>query len=104
MKSISAIILTVLLLAMQIAATPNDAVTTLHIEGMKCRFCALVVRIVAKSITGVDDAKVSRSAKSAVITYDASKMTAEELARTLTAKLARWTPPGGKTYSATVAR
>ncbi len=103
MKSLVAIVFAALLVAVQGAASPNDAVTTLHIEGMKCRFCATVVRYVANWIDGVKDAKVSCRDKTAVITYDASKMTPQEIARTLTEKLAAWTPPRGRAYTAMVA-
>ena len=104
MKSISALIVSLLLSFAHAAARPENAVTRLHVDGMQCFLCPIVVHCVATHIDGVKRAHVSRGSESAVITYDPSKTTPQQLATLLTQRLARWTPPGGRAYRATVAR
>jgi len=78
------------------ATVQRAAVTTIHIEGMTCGACATAVKQVLKKVDGVKDARVSYEEKSAVVTYDATKLTPEEIARTVSKKL--------PTYKATVVK
>lgn len=78
------------------ATAARAAVTTFHIDGMTCGSCATAVRHVLETVNGVKDAHVSFEEKKAVVTYDPAKVTAEEIARTVSEKL--------PTYKATVAK
>ncbi len=70
------------------------ALAILHIDGMTCGSCAMAVKRVLKKVDGVKDARVSYEEKKAMVTYDAAKVTAERIARTVSEKL--------PTYKATV--
>ncbi len=70
------------------------ALAILHIDGMTCGSCAMAVKQVLKKVDGVKDARVSYEEKKAMVTYDAAKVTAEGIARTVSEKL--------PTYKATV--
>lgn len=70
-----------------LTASAAEKVTTLHVEGMTCGSCAAAVKHVLKKVDGVKDAQVSYEEKSAVVTYDAAKVTPAEIARSITEKL-----------------
>ena len=70
------------------------ALAILHIDGMTCGACATAVKQVLEKVDGVKDARVSYEEKKAVVTYDAAKVTADMIARTVSEKL--------PTYKATV--
>jgi copper chaperone CopZ len=69
------------------AANAVDKVTTLHVDGMTCGACATAVKQVLKKVEGVKEARVSYEEKSAVVTYDAAKVTPEKIAHAITEKL-----------------
>ncbi|MHB9001992.1 MAG: cation transporter, partial [Thermoanaerobaculia bacterium] len=79
-----------------VAASASEKVTTLHIEGMTCGACATAVKQVLKKVDGVTGARVSYEEKSALVTYDAAKVTPEKIARAITERL--------PTYKATVVK
>ena len=78
------------------APSVSGRVTTLHIEGMTCGACATAVKQVLRKVDGVKDARVSLEEKSAVVTYDAAKVTPEKIARAVEDSL--------PTYRATVVK
>ncbi|MPZ21156.1 MAG: hypothetical protein GEV06_25145 [Luteitalea sp.] len=63
-----------------------DQVSVLRIEGMTCGGCAAAVKMAAKGVDGVKDAVVSLEANTADVTYDASKTTADAIARAVSEK------------------
>ncbi|MGH9158600.1 MAG: heavy-metal-associated domain-containing protein [Vicinamibacteraceae bacterium] len=65
------------------ATLQADSVARLTIEGMTCGGCAAAVSMAAHGIDGVKAATVSYEEGTAEITYDASKMTPEAIARTV---------------------
>ena len=52
---------------------------TVKVDGMTCSACSVAVRTVLKKLNGVVDAKVSVSDKQAVVEYDASKVTPQQM-------------------------
>lgn len=52
---------------------------TFSVEGMTCGGCAIATRTVLKRLDGVKTAKVSYETKRAVVTYDASKVTVQQM-------------------------
>lgn len=56
---------------------------TLKVSGMVCEGCAAAVKIAAKKAIGVVDAKVSYDQGLAEITYDATTVTPEAIARVI---------------------
>lgn len=52
---------------------------TLRIEGMTCGGCVFGVRKVLTKLDGVSSAEVSYANQSAVVTYDSSKVTVEQM-------------------------
>ncbi len=79
-----------------LASAAQTATTKLHIEGMTCGSCATAVKHVLKGIDGVKDARVSFEQKSAMVTFDQTRVTPAKIARTIEEKL--------PTYKATVAK
>lgn len=53
---------------------------TLKVSGMTCNHCVMRVVKALKELEGVEDAKVDLAAKTAVVTYDDSKVDAEDMA------------------------
>lgn len=64
-----------------------EAVVTLHIEGMTCGSCAIAVKRVLTKVNGVKAATVSYEKKNAVVTYDASSVSPQAIARAVEEKL-----------------
>lgn len=58
---------------------PAADTVTLQIEGMTCGGCVLAVRKVLTDLKGVSKAEVTYEGKRAIVTYDASKVTAEQM-------------------------
>lgn len=56
----------------------------LDIKGMNCASCPLTIRLALKKLPGVADAKVDYKSNSAEVSFDAGKVTAEQLAHTVT--------------------
>lgn len=71
----------------QTGETTQRSVTKLHIEGMTCGGCATSVKLVVKKLDGVTNADVSYEKKSAVITHDAKKISAEKIAEAIRTSL-----------------
>ena len=57
----------------------NVETTKLRVDGMWCASCSYIVRGVLMGVPGVLDAKVSMLAKTAIVTYDQTKTTADAL-------------------------
>ena len=60
-------------------ATPAADTVTLHVEGMTCAGCVLGVRKVLTKLDGVSKAEVTYETKRAVVTFDASRVTVEQM-------------------------
>lgn len=56
----------------------------LQIDGMNCGKCAARVETALQGVEGVDSAKVDLAAKSARVSYDASRATAAQLTSAVT--------------------
>lgn len=78
------------------AAKSPTRVATLHIEGMTCGACATAVKHVLSKVDGVRNAEVSFEEKKGVVSYDAAKVSPEQIARAIQEKL--------PTYKATVVK
>ena len=70
----------VALFAVTRTARAGTATATLHIEGMTCAGCETAVRMVLRKTPGVTSSEVSYEKKHAMVTYDATKTTAEKIA------------------------
>ncbi|MBA2514395.1 MAG: heavy-metal-associated domain-containing protein [Solirubrobacterales bacterium] len=57
---------------------------TLKITGMTCGGCAVSVKMAAKNVKGVSEAKVSYENGRAEVTYDPAKTTPEKIATAIT--------------------
>src|SRR5262249_20097407 len=87
-RSASLVFITVALFARAALVLAADAKTaTLGIEGMTCGGCAASVKIVLKKLDGVSSAAVSFGEKRATVTYDPAKVTPQQMADTINAKL-----------------
>lgn len=64
----------------------STEVCTLKISGMTCAGCEAAVRIAARSVDGVRDAKVSYARGEAEITFDPGRTNPEAIARAITEK------------------
>jgi copper chaperone CopZ len=63
-------------------ARPAEATTvTLNVSGMSCSICAATVERTAKRLAGVTAVTASQPRGIAEVTYDASKTTAEDIAK-----------------------
>lgn len=62
----------------------QTAQVTLKVEGMTCAGCEAGVKLAAKAINGVHDAKASFKSGTADITYDPTKTTPDAIARVIT--------------------
>ena len=61
-------------------ASVTAKVVTLNIEGMTCGSCEIAVKRVLTKVSGVKSATVSFEKKNAVVTYDAQKVSPEQIA------------------------
>lgn len=52
---------------------------TLRVEGMTCASCSVTIQAALEELDGVEDARVEVEARRAVISYDAAKVTPEQL-------------------------
>jgi copper chaperone CopZ len=68
--------------------TENPATQTcsLKVSGMTCAGCEAAVRMAARSIDGVKEAKVSYATGSAEVTYDPGKTTPDAISKIITEK------------------
>jgi copper chaperone CopZ len=62
----------------------QTAQVTLKVEGMTCAGCEAGVKLAAKAINGVHDAKASFKSGTADITYDPTKTTPDAIAKVIT--------------------
>src|SRR5690606_12547246 len=61
------------------APVPQLKKVTLKIEGMTCGGCAIGARKVLEQLDGIQKAEVSYEKSQAVVTYDAKKVTVEQM-------------------------
>lgn len=66
------------------AALAEPRSVQLDLKGMNCATCPLTVRLALKKTVGVIDAKVTLDPPVALVTYDDSKTTPEQLTRSTT--------------------
>ena len=66
------------------AAKSAAQVCTLKVTGMTCAGCEAAVRIAARSVEGVTDVEVSYAKRSAEVTFDPSRTTADAIAKAVT--------------------
>jgi copper chaperone CopZ len=59
----------------------------LHVEGMTCGGCAISTRVVLKRLDGVRTAEVSYEDRRALVTYDRSRVTPQQMIAALKEKL-----------------
>ena len=69
-------------------AKPAEAtkVCTVKVTGMTCSGCEAAVRLAAKQIDGVKDAKASYAKGTAEVTYDPAKTAPDAIAKTIAQK------------------
>ena len=77
------------------AATAKTETVTLNVKGMMCNGCENAVSATLKKAPGVTDAKADNTKGIAVVTYDPTKTTPEDLAKTLTGKFSAEAPKKG---------
>ena len=65
---------------------PATQTCSLKVSGMTCAGCEAAVRMAARSIDGVKDAKVSYAKGNAEVTYDPAKTTPDAIAKVITEK------------------
>lgn len=70
----------------QQAEKPATQTCTLKVSGMTCAGCEAAVRMAARSVKGVTEAKASYAKGNAEVTYDASKTSPEAIAKVITDK------------------
>ncbi len=61
-----------------------EQTVTMDIEKMSCALCPLTVRTAMERVDGVQEVEVDFDAKSATVTFDDEKTTAEEVAQAST--------------------
>jgi len=61
-----------------------DQTVTMNIEKMSCATCPLTVRIAMQRVDGVQEVDVDFESKTAVVTFDDNKTTAEKVAQAST--------------------
>jgi copper chaperone CopZ len=69
-------------------AKPAEAtkVCTMKVTGMTCAGCEAAVKIAAKQIAGVKDAKASYAKGTAEVTYDSAKTSPDTIAKAIALK------------------
>ncbi len=73
-----------LLLAMPFthsAMAANSQTVTLDVPGMTCKFCPITIRKALEKVPGVRQVKADFESKSATVTFDPDKTSAEALTR-----------------------
>jgi mercuric ion binding protein len=66
------------------AATAATSTATLRIEGMTCASCTVTIRTAANKLDGVGTIDVDVEAGRATVTFDAEKVSAEQIAAKIT--------------------
>ena len=72
--------------ATQVEPAKATKVCTVKVTGMTCSGCEAAVRLAAKQIDGVKDAKASYAKGTAEVTYDPAKTAPDAIARTIAEK------------------
>lgn len=62
-----------------VTAVADTSTVRLRIDGMTCGGCAISARVLLERMDGVDDANVDYESRTAVVSYDASKVTPEQM-------------------------
>lgn len=70
-----------LLSSMNIAMAAESKVVMLDVPGMTCKFCPITIRKALSKVPGVIEAKSDYDTKSATVTFDPAKTTAEALTK-----------------------
>lgn len=89
------------------SSPPGNAATksvTVTVEGMTCASCSVTVRMAAKQLDGVKEAKVSVPDKQAVVEYDPAKVTPEKIVEAINKAGYRASLPARVEKSAAVRR
>lgn len=73
------LILPILLLSASIAAAAERTIT-LTVENMTCALCPITVRTAIERVSGVRDVKVDLENKTAVVLFDDTEATVEDIA------------------------
>jgi copper chaperone CopZ len=60
-------------------SSPAVSTVTLTVEGMTCSSCSVAVRTALKRLDGVRDARVSVEEKRAVVDYEPTKVTPQQM-------------------------
>jgi copper chaperone CopZ len=60
-------------------SSPAVSTVTLTVEGMTCASCSVAVRTALKRLDGVRDARVSVEEKRAVVDYEPTKVTPQQM-------------------------
>ena len=70
----------------QAPAKPASETCTLKVSGMTCAGCEAAVRMAARSVDGVTEAKASYAKRNAEVTFDPSKTNPAAIAKVITEK------------------
>jgi mercuric ion binding protein len=84
MKVFLAVITTLFLAIGMAMASEADEMVSFDVEKMTCATCPIAVRKAMQRVDGVKEVEVSLEDKSAVVTFDASVTTAEEIGQAST--------------------
>ena len=70
----------------QTPAKPATETCTLEVSGMTCAGCEAAVRMAARSVDGVTEAKASYAKRNAEVTFDPTKTNPAAIAKVITEK------------------
>ena len=77
-------IILLLLVFVSFNAYAQQQSVTLHLPGMNCAACPLTVKMALNRVEGVNNAKVDFQTKQALVNYDDTKVTVNELIKATT--------------------
>ena len=66
-----------------VVAGPNSAILKVQIPGMDCAACAVSIQKKLRQLSGIENADVSYDTKAAVVQYDTTKLTPEQIIATI---------------------
>ena len=81
MKSLTAVLTSVLIYCQCSVAYAANRTATLSVTGMDCAACPITVKKALSSVDGVSEVKVSIEKKQATVTFDDAKTTVNALMR-----------------------
>ena len=84
MKVFLAVITTLFLAIVTATASEADESVSFDVEKMTCATCPIAVRKAMQRVDGVKEVEVSLEGKTAVVTFDASMTTADEIGQAST--------------------